>query len=62
MPTTDVPVTTGGPGEATDATAAEGDGEGAPVADTPSERLAAYVDFVCRGTANNPGPPDTQPP
>lgn len=62
VPTTDVPETTSGPGEASDATAAAGDGEGTAVADTPSERLAAYVDFACRGTANNPGPPDTQPP
>ncbi len=57
--TTDAPVATSSP---SDVTAAAGDGEGASVADTPSERLAAYVDFVCRGIANNPGPPDTQPP
>ena len=60
--TTDVPVTTSDPEDPTDATAAEGDGEGAAVLDTPSERLAAYVELSCRSTANNPGPPETQPP
>ena len=57
--TTDAAVDTSSP---SDVTAAAGDGEGTSVADTPSERLAAYVDFACRGIANNPGPPATQPP
>lgn len=61
-PTTDVPVATSDPDDASDATAAEGDGEGASLPDTPSERLAAYVELACRSTANNPGPPETQPP
>lgn len=29
--------------------------------DTPAERLNDYVDFTCRGTLNNPGPPPTAP-
>jgi hypothetical protein len=29
--------------------------------DTPAGRVNSYVDFVCRGVVNNPGPPDTQP-
>lgn len=48
--------------DVSDATAAEGDGEGASILDTPSERLADYVELACRSTANNPGPADTQPP
>ena len=23
--------------------------------------MNAYIDFACRGTANNPGPPATEP-
>lgn len=30
-------------------------------ADSPSERITTYVESVCRNTANNPGPPATQP-
>ena len=48
--------------DASDVTAADGDGEGAVPADTPSERLADYVELTCRSTANNPGPPETEPP
>jgi hypothetical protein len=55
---TSAPATTD---DVTDATAAEGDGEGAAVADSPTERLADYVELVCRSTANNPGPPETEP-
>ncbi|MGH9133089.1 MAG: hypothetical protein ACRDZZ_04070 [Ilumatobacteraceae bacterium] len=44
-----------------DATAGPGDGEGTALADTPTERLADYVDLVCRSTANNPGPSATEP-
>ncbi|MEZ5297784.1 MAG: hypothetical protein R2697_16345 [Ilumatobacteraceae bacterium] len=29
--------------------------------DDPAARVNAYIDFACRGTANNPGPPATQP-
>jgi hypothetical protein len=48
--------------DVSDATAADGDGEGASILDTPSERLADYVELTCRSTANNPGPAETQPP
>lgn len=27
----------------------------------PAARVNAYIDFECRGTTNNPGPPPTQP-
>lgn len=47
---------------ASDVTAANGDGEAASIPDTPEERVADYVDRICRSTANNPGPPETQPP
>jgi hypothetical protein len=56
--TTRAPATTN---DVTGATAAEGDGEGATVPDSPTERLADYVELVCRSTANNPGPPETEP-
>lgn len=29
--------------------------------DDPAERLNAYVEFTCRDSLNNPGPPATQP-
>jgi len=29
--------------------------------DEPAARVNAYIDFACRGTANNPGPPATEP-
>ena len=29
--------------------------------DDPAARVNAYIDFACRGTANNPGPPATAP-
>lgn len=29
--------------------------------DSPSERINSYVEFECRDTANNPGPPPTPP-
>ncbi len=48
--------------EVSDATAADGDGEGAAPAATPTERFADYVELTCRSTANNPGPPETEPP
>lgn len=35
--------------------------EGYDPDDSPALRLNAYVDFECRGVANNPGPPPTQP-
>ena len=35
----------------------EPDAEGRPIPLLPVERIAAYVDEVCRGTSNNPGPP-----
>jgi hypothetical protein len=49
------------PAGASDATAVAGDGEGAAIPDTPTERLADYVELTCRSTANNPGPPETEP-
>ena len=58
--TTSAPVPT--TDDVSDATAAEGDGEGASILDTPSERLADYVELTCRSTANNPGPAETEPP
>jgi hypothetical protein len=48
--------------EVTDATAVTGDGEGAAIPDSPTERLVDHVELVCRSTANNPGPPETEPP
>ena len=60
--TTDAAVETTDASDVTDATAADGDGEGASLPDTPSERLADYVELTCRSTANNPGPAETQPP
>jgi hypothetical protein len=57
--TTNAPVPTN---DVTDVTAAPDDGEGASVASSPTERLADYVELVCRSTANNPGPPETEPP
>lgn len=35
--------------------------EGYLPGDDPAERLNAYVDFACRDSQNNPGPPATQP-
>ena len=35
----------------------EPDAEGRSLPLLPVERIAAYVDEVCRGTSNNPGPP-----
>jgi len=35
--------------------------EGYLPGDDPTERLNAYVNFVCRDSQNNPGPPATQP-
>ncbi len=35
--------------------------EGYAPEDDPAERLNAYVNFVCRDSRNNPGPPATQP-
>ena len=58
--TTDAPVPT--TDDVTDATAATGDGEGAAIPDSPTERLADYVELICRSTANNPGPAETEPP
>lgn len=29
--------------------------------EAPAARVNAYIDFACRGTANNPGPPPTEP-
>jgi hypothetical protein len=29
--------------------------------DNPAVRVNEYIDFACRGTQNNPGPPATQP-
>ena len=29
--------------------------------DDPAARVNAYIDFACRGTTNNPGPPPTEP-
>ena len=37
------------------------DGEGYLPGENPSDRVTAYVDTICRGTANNPGPPPTDP-
>ncbi|MEY2958890.1 MAG: hypothetical protein RLZZ01_1458 [Actinomycetota bacterium] len=48
---TEVPVTTDDPLS----------DEGYSPDDTPAGRINSYVDFVCRGVVNNPGPPDTQP-
>lgn len=58
--------TTAGDPSATDPTAtpsadvSEPDAGFAP-SDSPAERVNAYVEFVCRNSANNPGPPPTQP-
>jgi hypothetical protein len=35
--------------------------EGFAPGNSPAERINSYVSFVCRDTANNPGPPATQP-
>lgn len=35
--------------------------EGYSPADDPATRLNDYVDFTCRDSVNNPGPPATQP-
>ena len=35
--------------------------EGYAPEEDPAERLNAYVNFVCRDSQNNPGPPATQP-
>lgn len=35
--------------------------EGRLPGETPAERINGYVDFVCRGNQNNPGPPATEP-
>lgn len=29
--------------------------------ESPSQRVNAYIDFTCRNSQNNPGPPPTQP-
>jgi hypothetical protein len=57
--TTSAPVATSA---ASDATTADGDGEGLLPSDNPTERLADYVELMCWSTANNPGPPETEPP
>jgi hypothetical protein len=57
--TTSAPVATSA---ASDATTADGDGEGLLPSDNPTERLADYVELTCWSTANNPGPPETEPP
>ena len=44
------------------AVAAEGSvDEGFSPDSSPADRINSYVDFACRGTGNNPGPPATQP-
>lgn len=35
--------------------------EGRLPGETPAERINAYVDFECRASQNNPGPPPTEP-
>jgi len=45
------------PPEVLEALDTEPDAEGRPIPLLPVERVAAYVDSVCRGTTNNPGPP-----
>lgn len=60
------PVVDAPDGSATASTALpiEGDelpDEGYSPGDTPAERVNSYVAFVCRDTANNPGPPATEP-
>lgn len=55
-PTT--PPSTEGPA---DEDLADFDAEGRLPDDDPSERLNAYVDFTCRDSENNPGPPATPP-
>jgi len=42
-------------------TVAPFDGEGYLPSDSPEERISDYLDTVCRGVANNPGPPPTVP-
>ncbi len=37
------------------------DEEGYLPDESPAAQVNAYIDFVCRGTANNPGPPPTEP-
>jgi hypothetical protein len=37
------------------------DAEGYSPEDDPTLRVNAYVDFACRDSVNNPGPPATQP-
>lgn len=61
------PATTGSDSTGPDSTgpvSTEGDPffeEGYLPDDDPSRRVNAYVQFACRDTANNPGPPATQP-
>ena len=43
--------------EVLEALETEPDAEGRSIPLLPVERIAAYVDEVCRGTSNNPGPP-----
>jgi hypothetical protein len=69
LPVATTPATTTAPTEPT--TPATGTGttsepevgvdEGFAPGTSPSERINNYVDFACRGTANNPGPPATPP-
>jgi hypothetical protein len=35
--------------------------EGYTPGETPAARIGAYIDFACDRSANNPGPPPTQP-
>lgn len=60
----EVPVRTSPPATASGPLTTEGDEfyeEGYLPDDNPSRRVNAYVQFACRDTANNPGPPPTQP-
>ena len=66
VPTTVAELAQAPPDLTTGVSAAEPEGdaffeEGYEPGDTPAARLNSYVAFACRDTANNPGPPATQP-
>lgn len=49
------------PGTSVAATENTFDEEGYLPDESPAAQVNAYIDFVCRGVANNPGPPPTEP-
>lgn len=58
VPQTPTPPTSAGGTAVTEDTFFE---EGYLPDDDPAARVNEYIDFACRGTQNNPGPPATQP-